>query len=139
MEALLAEVAELYETISISRTLVIAVDDDEAEVFANKLESMEHTVTVIDSRDVDDDRPKYMAKLMQFSGSINRMLVITFGAWHLIQKEVELFAMDHNLLVIGDLESQRMRIFMSWALDAHDHGFCNKDGQYHTLFLENYL
>jgi hypothetical protein len=139
MEALLREVANLYETVSISRTLVLALDEDEAEAFTSQLTAMDHSVCVITSDDLQDDRPKYMDKLMQFNNLCNRVLVITFAAWQALKKELEIFAMDHNLLVVGDLESQRIRIFLTWVLDAHDHGFCNKDGEHITLFLENYL
>jgi hypothetical protein len=139
MEGLLSDIAELYETVTVTRALVLALDDDEAAAFYRHLTELDHTVILINSSDIEDDRPKYMEKLVQFNTCQNRVLIMTFAAWISLKKETELYAMDHNILAVGDLESQQLRIFMSWVLDAREHGFCNKQGSYHTLFFDQYV
>lgn len=136
---LIKDLTSLYETITVARTLVMALDDEEAQSFVSYLTAQDHSVMLITEDDIQDERPRYLEKLQQFSLTSNRVLVMTFGAWTHIRKETEFYAMDHNVLVVGDLENQRIRIFMSWVSDARDHGFCNKDGSYHTMFLDSYL
>lgn len=139
LSAGVAALEDLYETEIIHSTLAIGGDDTEALAMAEALSARDHAVGRVTHASFSDDRPDVFRTLSAFRDGDIKVLVLGYGAWLALRRELELNAMGHNVLWIGNVAEGVRDYVLAWVQDAHRRGLM-PDGvakgatRYHTLF-----
>lgn len=145
--ALLAGVAaleDLYETEIIHSTLAIGGDDAEATAMADALSARDHTVGCLLQSAFSAERPDVYRTLAAFRDGDVKVLVVSYGAWLALRRQLELDGMGHNVLWIGNVAEGVRDYVLAWVQDAHRRGLM-PDGvaaettRYHTLYTPDLL
>ena len=132
---MLNEMDELFQTVSIYKTLVICADDEETINVTNDLIEKDHSVATIVYEYIEDDVPHIVSELLDaFRNNSVRVLCMTYAAWHYHRDILDQYIMDHNLLVLGALDYNEQSIINQWIIDARRRGFRNTHGNYYIVF-----
>jgi hypothetical protein len=105
-------------------------------MISKSLSENDHSVVHITQDMVEDDAKCVFHALESFQKLHARVLCMSYGAWYALKDEVEEYIMDHNLLVVSDLEDGNTRIIMDYLLDARGRGFKNKQHEYYVIFRD---
>lgn len=135
-------VIEFLDDLTLPKTLTIASNDDDARYVKMQFESMDHTIDIVPSDCIEDDRPNYLQTFRYFQNGGVRNLCITYAVWKSMFTEVERYLMDHDVLILYDLDEYVQNDCMDMALDARRRGFHNKHRGYHIVIAqadENFL
>jgi hypothetical protein len=124
-----------YQHAHVYRAWMLCVDDVEAKEAARWLDEHHHTVVLITTDDIEDERPLYMQKLSAFT-TYARFLVISYPAWHMIQDDVDVFVLpEQNLTVFGNLEEDVCGYVQRRLADAAQRGFTSRRPDATVMFL----
>lgn len=128
---------ELFLTHNIHKTIVICDTDDTCLRTLQQLIDDEHTVSYISYDHLLDERGGvYQQRLRSFQSGSSRVLLMSYRTWHEIIDALEEHAMDHNLLVMTQLEDQEKYVIMGWIMDARSRGFIRDSRNYHIFFWD---
>lgn len=135
---MLNEMDELFQTVSIYKTVVICGDDQETIQFTNDLLDKDHSVATITYEYIEDDLLNIVSSALDaFRNNTVRVLCISYAAWYHHRDILDQFIMDHNLLVLGDLDYNQQSIINNWIIDARRRGFRNTHGNYYIVFSQS--
>lgn len=126
---------DVFGTHNVYKTLMICDTD---ETCLNKLHTLvenEHSVSYIAEDHLQDERVSYLQRLRSFAMGTSRVLLMSYACWYLIVEAIESYAMDHNLLVMCNLDTQEKHIITSWIVDARSRGFATHN-DYHILLQD---
>jgi len=132
---------DIFETLSVYKTLIICGDDLETLDVSKRMRQNDHTVVYITYDTVEDDSKCVLHALTSFQELHARVLCMSYAAWYVLKDTIDEYIMDHNLLVISDVEDGNTRVIMDYILDARGRGFKNKQHEYYVIFRnlkENY-
>lgn len=125
---------DLFASSSIYKTLYICEDEDTCRRALHDLTQDDHSVAYISEDTVHDDHARLANKVTQFARGSVRVLLMSYAVWHSIIDVIEDHAMDHNLLVLHNMETQLKNVIMIWLMDARNRGFVPRQLDYHILF-----
>ena len=103
---LIDKIEEAYNTIDITRTVIIYDPFTNAEELVTALNDRYHTVAVVTEEDFEDPdgRPRYMSAVRDFNLGLARVLVLSSTMWERIYIELPDVEILHNLLILVDIE-----------------------------------
>lgn len=127
---------EYLTTHSIYKSLVICDSEETCAIMLQQLIENDHGVSYISPDLIDNDRPLYAHKMRQYALGATRVMLLSYSTWYQIVDSLESYAMDHNLLVLQNLESQEKHVVMVWLMDARNRGFGTRQENYHILFQD---
>jgi len=141
VHASLTVLEDLYETEIVQCTLAIASDDAEAATVAAALSARDHAVGVVTSDLLRDERPRTTEILRAFKDGDTKVLVLAYPAWAILRRDLEIYAMDHNVLWVGTVADGICEFIVAWVQDAHRRGFyptaiANGSLEYHRVFTK---
>lgn len=139
LRAAVSALEELYETEIIHCTLAIGGDDAEAKAMAEALSARDHTVGCVTQASLSDERPTTIQTISAFCDGDVKALVLGYGAWVALRRELELGAMGHNVLWIGNVAEGVRDYIVAWVKDAHrrglmPNGVADDTTRYHTIY-----
>lgn len=124
---------EIFNTNDIHKTLIVCDTEDTCLQRLQELIQDDHSVSFISEDLLNDDRPLFAARIRSFAQGFSRVLLMSFNTWYDLVDVIEENAMDHNLLVISDLDAQERYIVVGWIVDAQSRGFVRYRDNYHVV------
>lgn len=127
MEDLADIIDNFYETHNVYRCLLVCMDTTELQELSAILNRRQHSVYTLDDR----------CGLLQYSSSIfYRMLAITYTDLLHNKADLEKHVLpEHNLIIIGSLETLECNQVQDWLQDARRRGFGLEHPPVHLLKL----
>lgn len=126
---------DLYYQEKIYRAWVLCGTDKEAVETAQWLDENNHTVVVITTDDIEDERLRYSVKIDVFKDSA-RVLVISYPAWKAIEQEIEVNVLpEQNLFAIGNLDIDVCQYVKRRLADSESRGFKSRFSKCHVLHM----
>lgn len=131
----LTQLEDLYQTETVSGTIFITVSEEEALRAVRHLSATDHTVVWLRSEDLLDDRLGTISEaLTLFSEGFVRVLVVAYPVWYQVRQEIERAAANHNILVLGSMNTHLRQFVLNWAHSARRRRMFNEaELPYHTL------
>lgn len=139
MKLLMDTVEELYQTNNIRSAILVCNTMTDAIHLQHEFEQNDHSVVLFRLHDdIDDERAYsgYIARLEQFRNCEQRILIITYSDWFEYRSQLEPFIVNHNLLIMQDIESQTGHVVLDWVDDARRRGFVETDLPYFVHIQE---
>lgn len=139
MKSSMDKLEELYQTNNIRSAILICNTVSEAMYLQHDFKQNDHSVVLFRiQEDIDDERAYagYTRRLQQFRNGDYRILIITYADWFEYRSQLEPFIVNHNLLIMQDIESQPGHIVLDWITDARRRGFVETDLPYFVHFNE---
>lgn len=141
------EIEECFQTLTITRTLFIGLEDKEIAEYKAALDAHDYSTIMITHDDLDQERPEHLYKMDRFYRCQAPFLLLSFSVWNRLYTRIpvflDLYVAAHNLLVLTPtLETQMIRMIREWVSSAHSRGLqgntytVNKN-VHHCLFLED--
>lgn len=140
------QIEECFETLTITRTLFIGLEDNEIAEYKAALDAHDYSTVIIYHEDLDQERPEHLYKMDSFYRCHAPFLLMTFSVWNRLANKIpvflDLYVAAHNLLVFTPtLESQMIRMVRDWVSSAHARGLNSSSSNiktaHHCLFLED--
>jgi hypothetical protein len=131
------DIEELYQTRTISGTIVLCETSDDAHDITRWFHANDHVVGCCASDVIRSDM--LHPHLQSFADKEIRVLVMTYESWYEHKDVIEHYVCKHNLMIFYGLENQYQYVVMDWIKDIRRRGFLEVEDAYHVYALEKEL
>ena len=113
-----------FEEHSIYKTLFICSCDEEVYDMLDVLEDAEYSVSVLFYDDMYNERDNFYNKLHDFNTDHNRIFLISYQTWAIINSEIKVYILpNQNLIIYGDISDDGIKTINNWIYNACQCGF----------------
>lgn len=136
------EILNYLETHTVFKALIVTGSDTDAVDLAQTLTSYGYDALFVVDDIIKDDRMSYMALFRMYASQSVRYFCLCHSIMQQVATDVEQYLMDHDLLVLYQMQSHSCHKILEWVHDAHRRGFTGTSAN-HTVIIydedENFL
>lgn len=124
---------DIYQTNNIRSAILVCNTISDAVQLLHDFEQHDHSAVLFRIQEIAEDERAYEGythRMELFLNCEHRILIITYEDWYAYRHEIEPYIVNHNLLILQDLESQTQRVITDWVVDARRRGFVDTDLPY---------